>query len=286
MSSKQATFGEFAEDSDDSDPFDFEEYGPTMDRPIPEVERAALFESGGELVDRRAIPDSGLSLSDITDWPFVGEVRENPKEIEQFQEMVAADSERLESDGSDTNHARSTTRAVADGGTVAADPGDEPGAGGYVCELCDDPTDASNRLADDTMVCDEHFVAVTVDQEAEAVGQEWVGECLYSSWGYGQTNVEFARIVEVSDSGKTVVAQMCEAEVTDRGEGSEQLAPTGETYGDEFRLHVRTSDRGVSFRGSYPYIDGDTEKGTRLDSLGWFSGASESVHQTPHGYRH
>jgi len=45
------------------------------------------------------------------------------------------------------------------------------------------------------------------------------------------------------------------------------VLPDGDQYGESFRLHVRGSERGASFRGSYPYIDGDPESGERLDSF-------------------
>lgn len=131
---------------------------------------------------------------------------------------------------------------------------------------------------------DDHF-----DPDAETVTDAWEGVFLYTSWGYNQTNVNLARIVDVSDSGKTVLCTMVKAEVVDRGHGSESLRPTAEPMdnADEFRMHVRNSGGDPVFRGSYPYIDGTKETGTRRGSLyPWSNKAGTSVHQTPHGYRH
>jgi hypothetical protein len=48
----------------------------------------------------------------------------------------------------------------------------------------------------------------------------------------------------------------------------------GDPYGERFRLHVRGSDRGPLFRGSYPFIGGDPESGMGLDSF--FSGVGRN----------
>lgn len=130
----------------------------------------------------------------------------------------------------------------------------------------------------------------TWNPEAETVTDAWEGVFLYSSWGYNQTNVEFAQIVEVSDTGKTVLCRMVRGEKVENDDhGSDSMRPGAEQYGDEFRLHVRSrhNDEEPMFRGSYPYIDGDKEKGTRKGNLYVFDNAPDStVHQTAHGYRH
>jgi len=115
------------------------------------------------------------------------------------------------------------------------------------------------------------------DADAGTVTDEWAGAFIYTSWGYGQTNVNFAQIVEVSDSGKTVLARMVTANVDTRSNGSEGVLPEGEQYGESFRLHVR---------GSYPYIDGDPESGERLDSFIPVAEAGESIHRTPTNHGH
>lgn len=126
----------------------------------------------------------------------------------------------------------------------------------------------------------------TRDDGKPVVDDAWEGEVIYTSWGYGQTNVNFARIVEVSDSGRTVKAQMATAERVDAHRTSESVAPTGETYGDEFRLYVRESRDDVVFRGSYPFVDGDSDNGTRKDTFLHWDEAKESTHQTAPGYGH
>jgi len=82
------------------------------------------------------------------------------------------------------------------------------------------------------------------DADAGTVTDEWAGAFIYTSWGYGQTNVNFAQIVEVSDSGKTVLARMVTANVDTRSNGTEGVLPEGDQYGESFRLHVRGSERG------------------------------------------
>lgn len=128
------------------------------------------------------------------------------------------------------------------------------------------------------------------DADAETVTDAWEGVFLHSSWGYGQTNVEMAQIVDVSDSGKTVKARMVNAErVENDGHGSDSMRPTAEQYGEEFRLQVRArhNDKEPMFRGSYPYIDGTKESGTRLDNLYVMDNdPGATVHQTAHGYKH
>lgn len=128
------------------------------------------------------------------------------------------------------------------------------------------------------------------DPEEETVSDEWEGVYLYTSWGYGQTNVEMAQIVEVSGTGKTVLARMVRPEkVENDGHGSDRMRPSSDRYGEEFRLQVRARHSGDEpmFRGSYPFIDGDMDNGTRLDNLYVFDNTpGETVHQTAHGYKH
>jgi len=129
----------------------------------------------------------------------------------------------------------------------------------------------------------------TFNPEAETVTDAWEGVFLYTSWGYGQTNTEMAQVVEVSDTGKTVKCRMVKKEkVENDGHGSDKMRPTAEQYGEEFRLHVRNMSRDEPvFRGSYPYIDGTEEGGTRQGNFYVMDNSPEAtVHQTAHGYRH
>lgn len=135
----------------------------------------------------------------------------------------------------------------------------------------------------------EEMTEAAWNAEEETVTEDWEGVFLHTSWGYGQTNVEMAQITEVSSTGKTVKARMVSAEkVENDGHGSDRMRPTAEQYGDEFRLQVREMSRDEPvFRGSYPFIDGDMDNGTRLGNLYVFDNSpGETVHQTAHGYRH
>jgi len=49
------------------------------------------------------------------------------------------------------------------------------------------------------------------------VSDDYEGRYISTNWGYNQTNREFAKIIEVSDIGKTVAAQLVETE-TVKGE--------------------------------------------------------------------
>lgn len=118
--------------------------------------------------------------------------------------------------------------------------------------------------------------------DSATVTDAWEGTFIYTSWGYGQTNVNMAQITEVSDTGKTVKARMVQKECVDHGNGSNSMRPTAEQYGDEFRLQVRDSGGDPVFRGSYPFIDGSKDEGTRRDSFfPWSKKAGSTVHETP-----
>src|SRR5699024_7618712 len=130
--------------------------------------------------------------------------------------------------------------------------------GGHVEDESEDDEDVGDTHDDRDDPDDPTF-----DSDAETVTEAWEGAFLSASWGYDQTNVELAQIVEVSDSGKTVLARKVGAERVEHAEGSEYLRPTAEQYGDEFRLHVRNDiDDNPKFRGSYPLAnDGDMKDG-------------------------
>lgn len=123
------------------------------------------------------------------------------------------------------------------------------------------------------------------DPDEETVGDDWEGTTIHTSWGYNATNVELAEIVEVSDSGKTVVAQRVTAETEAQSKASEQVGRGGDRFGDTFRLHVRACRDEPIFRGSYPHVDGEKDSGTRRDSF-YPLEDDETVHQTPSQYGH
>jgi hypothetical protein len=158
-------------------------------------------------------------------------------------------------------------RALADGGRVEDDSSSEDS----------DPDDDSNDPDP------------TFNPDAETVTEAWEGAFISASWGYNQTNVELAQIVEVSDSGKTVLARFVTAERVGHGRTSEQLRPTAEQYGDEFRLHVRDGiDGDPRFRGSYPLgNDGDMDGPTRRGSFYPFDNDPDnSIRQTATNHGH
>ena len=153
-------------------------------------------------------------------------------------------------------------RALADGGRVEDGDGEE---------------------------CDEDDADPTFDPDEQTVTNAWEGAYISASWGYNQTNVELAQIVEVSDSGKTVLARFVAAERVGHGRTSEQLRPTAEQYGDEFRLHVRDGiDGDPRFRGSYPLgNDGDMNGPTRRGSFyPWSNDPDNSIRQTATNHGH
>lgn len=96
-----------------------------------------------------------------------------------------------------------------------------------------------------------------------------VGRKLHTSFGYDMTINDFAQIIEVSPTGKTVVCRMVSKE-TNGGEygygGTGKATPGSKLNGPKFRLKNKGSNY---FNGSYPFIiykDGHTS--TRF---GYFS---------------
>jgi len=129
------------------------------------------------------------------------------------------------------------------------------------------------------------------DPEAETVSDAWEGVFVSCAWGYNRTNRDYAQIVDVSSTGKTVLCQRVGAEVVDQpNKTTEHVVPTAERVGPEFRLHVRSgcNDEPV-FRGSYPYIwseiaDGEDGPSTRMGTfLTCDKGASPDYQTAPNG---
>jgi hypothetical protein len=186
--------------------------------------------------------------------------------------------ETTDEDGESNNESTATEsdepspRAVADGGRV------EDGERG----------ESDSEESNDNST-DEDDTDPTFDPDEETVTEAWEGAFISASWGYNQTNVELAQIVEVSESGKTVLARFVTAERVGHGRTSEQLRPTADQYGDEFRLHVRD---GISddprFRGSYPLgNDGDMNGPTRRGSFyPWSNDPENSIRQTATNHGH
>jgi hypothetical protein len=180
-------------------------------------------------------------------------------------------------------------RAVADGGRVEDDES-EPQSNGSDDEGSEpDESDDGPEDGEDTASDDGNNTDPTFDPDEETVTEAWEGAYISASWGYNQTNVELAQIVEVSDSGKTVLARFVTAERVGCGRTSEQLRPSAEQYGEEFRLHVRDGiDGDPKFRGSYPLgNDGDTDGPTRRGSFYlWSNDPDNSIRQTATNHGH
>jgi hypothetical protein len=176
------------------------------------------------------------------------------------------------------------TRAVADGGHVEDDKsGESSGEGSETDEADDRYEDGEDTASDDGDDTDPTF-----DGDEKTVTEAWEGAFISASWGYNQTNVELAQIVEVSDTGKTVLARFVTAERVGHGRTSEQLRPTAEQYGEEFRLQVRSVRGDPMFCGSYPLSnDGDTDGPTRRGSFYPFDNDPEnSIRQTATNHGH
>ena len=79
-----------------------------------------------------------------------------------------------------------------------------------------------------------------------------VGDFLYCSWGYDQTNIDFCQIVEVSKTQKTVKCRMCTKAIAESQRTYDNVKPANQ-IGDPFKLWVRRYGNYLSFRGQYPF---------------------------------
>ena len=185
--------------------------------------------------------------------------------------LFESDETATDDPGSEASDDESSPRAVADGGQIEDDES----------RLQSDEDTGSDEDGDDA--------DPTFDPDEQTVTEAWEGAYISASWGYNQTNVELAQIIEVSDSGKTVLARFVTAERVGHGRTSEQLRPTADQYGDEFRLHVRNGiDGDPRFRGSYPLgNDGDMNGPTRRGSFyPWSNDPDNSIRQTATNHGH
>jgi hypothetical protein len=92
-----------------------------------------------------------------------------------------------------------------------------------------------------------------------------VGTKLHTSFGYDMTINDFAVIVEVSKTGKTVLCRMVKKSTNglEHGPcGGGKASAGDEMHGEKFRLHVREWNSGVYFVGSYPFCGNSKRKGT------------------------
>jgi hypothetical protein len=180
------------------------------------------------------------------------------------------------------------TQAVADGGHVEDDESggsDESSDEGNGPDEADDDHEGGENTGSDE---DGDDTDPTFDPDEATVTDAWEGAFISASWGYNQTNVELAQIVEVSDTGKTVLARFVTAERVGHGRTSEQLRPSADQYGEEFRLQVRCVRDDPMFRGSYPLgNDGDMDGPTRRGSFyPWNNDPENSIRQTATNHGH
>ncbi len=109
-----------------------------------------------------------------------------------------------------------------------------------------------------------------------------VGDYLYCSWGYDQTNIDFCQIIEVSKSRKTVKCQMCSKEVVRNERTADYVKPSKRIGKITFRLWVRRYKNWLSFRGQYPFC-GD-HPAMRMGSFSKWDGKPE--YETALGFGH
>jgi len=118
------------------------------------------------------------------------------------------------------------------------------------------------------------------------------GDYLYTNWGYNQTNREFAKIIEVSDTRKTAVCRRVNSRTLEGGnKRDKEIMPADEEHGETFRLHVRKSSTGDEPRdkyfltGTYPTVTRDGESvSTRNGNLYFWN--KTSVAETRPGMGH
>lgn len=114
----------------------------------------------------------------------------------------------------------------------------------------------------DNGLCMTHGYSVSEKVQCpEAMPTVKVGDIFYESWGYEQTNIDFAQIVGFTKSGKTAICRLMSQKI----HSTEGLSPMAEMvlpdseYGITFRLRVRN---GVNVQepcllGTYPFVQKD-----------------------------
>ena len=144
-----------------------------------------------------------------------------------------------------------------------------------------------------TNLYDKDYYTISVTLEDEAVSNRASsqgfkeGDFIYTSWGYDQTNVEFAKIVSVSDTGKTVKAVRVPGRRVDKesGKGNMYVEPVDsrqtEAHGDEVLEEFRLQVRDGFLVGSYPLSKNDsTRKGN------WYKYEGKPRRETAPGFGH
>jgi hypothetical protein len=120
------------------------------------------------------------------------------------------------------------------------------------------------------------------DDGKPVVNKSIIGNYVYCSWGYDQTNIDFAKIVRISDSGRTIFCKKVNKDVVDTAKTSKKVKPKDKTKGEEFGLRVKKgSSNDIYFKGSYPMVeDGSTRSGMFMLTEG------RSFSETRSGFGH
>lgn len=119
-----------------------------------------------------------------------------------------------------------------------------------------------------------------------------VGDVFYESWGYDQTNIDFAQVIRISPTGKTVLCRMMGSQRAT----PETVEPT-EQFGVEFRLKIdhwidnEGHDRRTYLRGSYPYCQqpnhpSENQRVSMRGPVSFSRYEGKPVYETPAGMGH
>lgn len=115
-----------------------------------------------------------------------------------------------------------------------------------------------------------------------------VGDALYESWGYDQTQNDFCRIISISPSGKTVKCQMVHGKVVRESNGAVYVSPSNNPIKcPPVRLYVRSWRKGNYFVGSYPFLSNISRSSEcEHKRKGSFDKYTSPVYETAPGYGH
>lgn len=117
------------------------------------------------------------------------------------------------------------------------------------------------------------------DEDKPVPKDSLVGKYVYCSWGYNQTNIDFAKIVRITE--RTIFCKRVEKEVEGKTKTSKKVKPTDKTIGEEFSLRVKVGSGGIYFKGTYPMsTDGSTRSGIFMLTDG------RTFDETPSGLGH
>lgn len=116
--------------------------------------------------------------------------------------------------------------------------------------------------------------------KAKKTKHAWIGKKIHTSYGYNMTINSFAKIIDVSPTGKTIKCRMVETHTNGQEFGGNGKAKAGnKVYGPEFRLHVRDYE---FFVGSYPFVIQGKNKDQCNYRKGFFSFAHNGEYYENH----